>query len=291
MSKKAEIQFYLVFVLIAGAIILAFLVSFGLKFKEVQEEKTTIRVLNNLESSFSELQGSQFQTSTSFRLPVDMRVVCTPTEEVLLINGRSLKSDNLIFSLGNLNEEVLIGFSPDKLPFKITNFFYIIKKTDTYSLVYDNSNEEVVREIGKDFKSYFPDNVEITNDPKNQIKVYFERNDNADLYVIPETEESGKIYFNGGNSLDYYNKAMLYGAIISRENSACLFEKADNIKLEVIISYRNKISHLPANCNYNNLLLNFQKMENLNGKELVDAAKALEKQNEALLNENCPLVF
>src|SRR3989338_3786113 len=256
MSKKAEIQFYLVFVLIAGAIILAFLVSFGLKFKEVQEEKTTIRVLNNLESSFSELQGSQFQTSTSFRLPVDMRVVCTPTEEVLLINGRSLKSDNLIFSL-----------------------------------VYDNSNEEIVREICKDFKSYFPDNVEITNDPKNKIKVYFERNDNADIYVIPETEESGKIYFRGGNSLDYYNRAMLYGAIISRENSACLFEKADKIRLDVISSYRNKISHLPANCNYNNLLLNFQKMENLSGKELVDTAKALEKQNEALLNENCPLVF
>ncbi len=290
MHKKGEIQFYWVFTIVAGAIILAFLVSFGLRFKEVQEEKTTIKVLNNLEETFSSLQGSQFQTSTSFTIPVNIRVQCNENGKNLVINGKDLETDNLIFSLGNLNGNVLIGFEPYRLPFKISNFFYIIRETDTYSFVYGD-NKELVKEVGEDFKDYFPDNVEITDKPGNRIRVYFYRKDDADLYVIPETEETGKIFFKDGRNIDYYNKAMLYGAIISRENSACLFNEAEKKKVEIIESYRNKIKHLPANCNYNNVLLSLQRLENAKGKDVVDISKALERQNQALLDENCPLVF
>ena len=291
MSKKAEIQFYWIFTIIAGAIILAFLISFGLRFKDLQEEKTTIRVLNNLEESFSSLQGAQFQTSTSFNLPVTMNALCDSFGERLVINRKSLETNNLIFSNGDLKDDVLIGFTPHNLPFRISNFFYIIEKEDTYSLVYENSNERMVRGLGKEFKEYFPDNVEITNNPGNQVRVYFNKKEDADIYVIPETEESGKVFFKGGGSVDYYNKAMLYGAIVAREKSGCLFNKSGEEMREVIGALNGKIDHLPVSCNYNDIRLSLQKMEKSGGRDLVDATKVLERQNEVLLDKNCPLVF
>lgn len=280
MHKKAEIQFYWIFVVIAGIAILIFLVNFGLKFKELQEEKTAVKVLNQLDETFSSLQGSQFKTSSSINIPVPLNVQC----DTLIVNGKSKKTDNLIFSPKVLQGNVLIGFNPYKMPFKIANFYYIIRKSDTYSFVYDNSNEKEVREIAKDFKSYFQDNVEITNSPKNKIKVYFKQDKNADIVV-----DSGKIFYKDGKSLDYHNDAMLYGAIISKED--CLFTKVNEEMKKVTKIYQNKIGSLPLNCNYQSILTSLERLENAQGNEVKEISLVLEKQNKALLNENCPVVF
>lgn len=280
MHKKAEIQFYWIFVAVAGITIFIFLVSFGLKFKELQEEKTAVKVLNQLDETFSSLQGSQFKTSSNFQIPVPLTIQC----DTLSIRGKSKKTDNLIFSPKVLQGNVLIGFNPYKMPFKIANFYYIIKEGDTYSFVYDKSNEKEVRDIGKNFKSYFPDNVEITDNPKNKITVYFKQDNNADVYV-----DSGKVFYKDGKSLDYYNEAMLYGAIISKDK--CLFEKADEEKKKVVEVYKNKIGSLPLDCNYQPILTNLQRFENAQGNEIKGLSTVLENQNKALLNGNCPVVF
>lgn len=146
MHKKGEIQFYWIFVAVAGIAILIFLVNFGLKFKELQEEKTAVKVLNQLDETFSSLQGSQFKTSSSLNIPVQLNVQC----DTLSVNGKSKKTDNLIFSPKVLRGNVLIGFNPYKMPFKVANFFYIIKKEDTYSFVYDRGNEREVKEIARE---------------------------------------------------------------------------------------------------------------------------------------------
>ncbi len=277
MHKKAEIQFYWIFVAVAGIAIFIFLVSFGLKFKELQEEKTAVKVLNQLDETFSSLQGSQFKTSSSLNMPIPLNVQC----DTLSVNGKIKKTDNLIFSPKILQGNVLIGFNPYKMPFKIANFFYIIRKEDTYSFVYDRNNEKEVKDIAKNFKSYFPDNVEITDNPKNKIKIYFRDNDNADIIV-----DSGKVFYKDGKNIDYYNEAMLYGAIISKDK--CLFEKTDEEKKKVIEVYKNKIGFLPLDCNYQPILTSLQRFENAQGNEI---SSVLENQNKALLNKNCPVVF
>ena len=60
---------------------------------------------------------------------------------------------------------------------------------------------------------------------------------------------------------------------------------------EVIGALNGKIDHLPVSCNYNDIRLSLQKMEKSGGRDLVDATKVLERQNEVLLDKNCPLVF
>ena len=280
MHKKAEIQFYWIFVAVAGIVIFIFLVSFGLKFKELQEEKTAVKILNQLDETFSSLQGSQFKTSSSLNIPVSLNVQC----DTLMVNGKSKKTDNLIFSPKVLQGNVLIGFNPYKMPFKIANFFYIIKKEDTYSFVYDRSNEKEVKDIAKNFKSYFPDNAEITDTPKNKIKVYFKHDNNADVYV-----DSGRVFYKDGTSLDYYNEAMLYGAVISKDR--CLFTRVEKEKKKVIEVYKSKIGSLPLDCNYQPILTSLQRLEITQGNELKKLSAVLENQNKALLNENCPVVF
>ena len=280
MYKKGEIQFYWIFVVIAGVAIFIFLVNFGLKFKELQEEKTAVKILNQLDETFSSLQGSQFKTSSSLNIPVSLNVQC----DTLSVNGKSKNTDNLIFSPKVLQGSVLIGFNSYKMPFKIANFFYIIRKSDTYSFVYDRNNEKEVKDIAKNFKSYFPDNVEVTDNPRNKIKIYFKQDKNADIYA-----DSGKVFYNDGKSLDYYNEAMLYGAIISKDE--CLFNKVDEEKKKVIEVYKNKVSSLPLDCNYQPILTSLQRLENTKGIEIKEISSVLEKQNKALLNENCPVVF
>ncbi|MBI4159035.1 hypothetical protein HY500_02125 [Candidatus Woesearchaeota archaeon] len=281
MHKKGEVQFYWIFVAVAGIIIFTFLVNFGLKFKELQEEKTAVKVLNQLDETFSSLQGTQFKTSSYLNIPIRLNVQCG----TLSVQGKSKKTENLIFSQKVLQGDVLIGFNSYKMPFKIANFFYIIKEEDTYSFVYDNSNEKEVKEIAKNFKSYFPDNTEITDNPKNKVKVYFKQSNNADVVVSQE-----KVFYKDG-SVDYYNEAMLYGAIVSKDNAKCLFEKTEGEKKKVIEIYKQKIESLPLNCNYQPILTSLQRLENVQSREIKGISANLESQNKALLNEDCPVVF
>ena len=74
--NKGQAYFNWVFIIIIGAVFLAFFTGFAFKYKDMQEKKTEIIILNNLDTALTNLQGSSFTTSTSIELPLDINVNC-----------------------------------------------------------------------------------------------------------------------------------------------------------------------------------------------------------------------
>ena len=63
--KKGEVYFNWIFILVVGAVFLAFFTGFAIKYKDLQEKKTEIIFLNNLDVALTNLQSSSFTTSTN----------------------------------------------------------------------------------------------------------------------------------------------------------------------------------------------------------------------------------
>ena len=73
---KAQIQFNWIFVIIVGALILLFFTGFVIKYKELQEKKQEIILLNNFDEALKSLERSGFKTSTSLNLFKEIKVNC-----------------------------------------------------------------------------------------------------------------------------------------------------------------------------------------------------------------------
>ena len=73
---KSQSQFNWIFIIIAGAIILAFFVNFALKYKSLQEEKISVELLINLDNALFNLQASPFNTFDVVNVPKDLEITC-----------------------------------------------------------------------------------------------------------------------------------------------------------------------------------------------------------------------
>lgn len=130
---QVEVQFNWIFILIVGAIILAFFVTVALKQKQVSETGTTISFLSSFEnalSGISSVQGKQLL----YEVPkMDLRYDCTTGCDCAAYIGTRAKAqalihmdDKIIFSPNSLKGNNLLTWSKEwSYPFKITNFILI----------------------------------------------------------------------------------------------------------------------------------------------------------------------
>lgn len=251
-----------IFVAVAGAIILMFFFGFAVKYKDMQEKKTEIIMLNNLDAALTNLQGSSFTTSTSIDLPLDINVNCDAKGFNIFINQRN-EVEHLLASERKLSKKMHVWYQPYKIPFTAANFYYLIDNSNIK--INSNFYEDIIEGAPEIFKE------RIINDPSG-IKI------------------EGNINEGSVNGVKYIKKEMLYAAIFSG-NYECFYE---NFKKELnrsILIYQSKASMLRrSGCSYNLILskLNMLKdFDNVNHNIVDD----IDRLNKDLVSNNCPSLF
>jgi len=278
---RGEAEFNWIFVLIAGAIILTFFVSFGFKYKNMQEEKLSIELLINLDNALLNLQSSSFNTFDKVEIPKDVTITCNEFK----INDKHYKNKKFIFSPKNLKDKIYIWYKPFNFPFKIDNFYYIISPKDKFYLIYnDEKSREFAESLIEDMPDKFKDNVKAKNTKQSNGKNIF-INLEGDFKIILNNDKIDLAIKN--KNYEDVNQELVYGAIFS-EDFDCNYKKIKSLMENIIETYKKKLITLQSStCNYASIPIYLTKLKDL---KLIDT-KAVDELNNNLASINCPVLY
>jgi len=283
---KAQTQFNWIFVLIAGVIFLAFFITIAMKYRDIQEEKTHIELLNNLDIAITSLQSSPFKTTTKINIPVETQLLCNNNKLYLKIAERQYETQNIIASQEKIKNKIIISSNQLNLPFKIATLYYLLPEAKKYVFVYDEESKEQIEEIKQDLSLL--ENIEykqspIKEDPAKDY-IYLTQSAKSKIQVTPTS-----ILLPNKQPLPYYNNYHLYALIFSSQPE-CLSSLIDSQLKQKTQIYIDKIPFLQSSqgCDYsliNNQLQQFPQNPSKSNQEL------LIELNKQIINKNCPAVF
>ena len=263
-NKKGEgEQFNWIFVIIAGAIILAFFVLFTTKYIRLQQDREDLRSVRDFGGTLSILEslpitdvGASIDSSKpgqglNFGYNIDMKYDCIGETAKRKIGKGSytdyqLKDQILFIKSQQKIKQLDMWLLPWRYPFHITNLIYLSDPDKTYYLIYDTNTKEFVENL--ELSNAFT--IETTNVIKPKEKstyIIFSKNklskekvlnliaDSSTInfvYINPKDEDTGEVSFfqNGewSKNVNYYGKELMYGAIFSDdyENYKCTLDKS-----------------------------------------------------------------
>jgi len=267
--RKGELYFNWIFVAVIGAVFLAFFAGFAIKYKDLQEKKTEMIFLDNLDSALTNLQSSSFTTITSIELPLNININCGNNGYNIFINEKN-NVDYLLASESNLKNKVYVWYQPYNIPFKVTNFYYLIDDKINIAA----NNVQLINSMKEEMPEEF----------KSRINVYQGNN-----LIINGNENQGNILIDGKN-IPYLGKEMLYAAMLSN-NYSCFYNNVKKELNKAVSIYENKAQILSrSRCNYGlvlskiNMLRDFS---NVNYQIITD----IDDLNRNLVSMNCPSLF
>ncbi len=142
-GKKAfELQFHWIFILIAGALILAFFFSVAYKQQAISEKKLQYRLVTDIENI---LTGAIVGKGTAQRLPVPpdgIRFECTEgcACQFFIDTTPGSFGERAIFAPEQLKDRDLFVWSFEwKLPYRATNFLFLTNPNIKYYFVYNSA--------------------------------------------------------------------------------------------------------------------------------------------------------
>lgn len=301
--KKAQInlQFNWIFVIIVGAIIIAFFTGFAIKYKGLQEEKGDIELINSLDNTLTQLQSSYFSTKSILDIKSEFKFKCDSNGVNINVGNKKYSINNMIFSSGDMNGKITVWYVPYKMPFKIANFYYIAPKNMKISLISRGDTQEFAEQLQMEIQKYFPNvdivsNVGMVNEGKvvlisergvSEMDGSWVSNIDESLVVVVPNENlyEGKVVVKGEN-YDYLGFAMLYGAIFA-EDYGCVLEGFDELRGDVIDVYIRKAGLIQkSGCNYGGLLESLREFKENPSYEL---SLQLEKINKNIGGKCMPL--
>ncbi len=269
MKSQSELNW--VFVLVAGAIILAFFTGFAFKYKAMQEEKLAIEFVTGLDNSLTSLKTSPYATYTEIKIPKTVEIDCNKTR----IDKSEFDTNNLIFSPKILKNKMLIYYKPFKTGFKVADFYFITDENKKYNLISDLSTKDYVENL----KNNLPEKLQskFTSSSSNVKNIEIKNLNNNKINIKSDT-------FNSQIDL---NDELVYGVIFS-DDFQCLYQKVKDETKKVSEVYENKLSMLNnPNCNYPS----FQPYLN-NLKEFkLEYISSIETLNQELSGRNCPTLY
>jgi hypothetical protein len=144
MSKRAiEMQFNWIFILIAGAVILAFFFNVVQKQRTLSEEKLSIKLASQMDAIFSGAIESKGTIQPLATPQPGIAFSCSDTCVCKYHVGKSgiEFNDKLIFAPPLIKEQDARAWAVEwKLPFRIANFLMLTNPAIKYYLVYDSAN-------------------------------------------------------------------------------------------------------------------------------------------------------
>jgi hypothetical protein len=139
-TKGIEVQFHWVFILIAGALILTFFVTFAQRQKAVGEERIAIR----LGGIFDTILVNALQSpGTSQSLPAPsggMTFTCSATCACTFTPGdvAFMTLDKPLFAPGRLEQaDIALWTLPWSVPFRVANFIFLTNRLIKYYIVHE----------------------------------------------------------------------------------------------------------------------------------------------------------
>ncbi len=323
LSRKSQLAdvFPYIFVIVAGAMILAFFAFFGFRMINTSESLISIEVINSIDDSLSAF-GVAMNTNTYLPdrpWPRDVRLRVTCSGFGADDFETSLPTAKPIFSPLKLRGRQIQAWTKTwKLPFKITNFFYLSNQLTHYILVGNGLGDLVIPEKGgipRRFSIEIKPNVDnnvIRNfaQGKEFVKVVFFNK----APTVTETEkirviridtqdfEQGVVKFSKGE-LPFFTKEMLFGAIFTDniDTYKCNVKKSNSYFSAMIQLYIEKIQLLSIKfpeCDYNPLRSNLQNMKSILQGDTIDTNSLLATSenlfdlNQDLLgDQRCKHVF
>ncbi len=154
MSKRAiELQFHWIFILIAGAVILAFFFSVVQKQRALSEEKLSITLAGQMDAIFTGAIESKGTTQSLVTPKPGIAFSCSKVCECNYHIGRKATEfrDKLLFAPAMIKDQDAIAWAIEwKLPFRIANFLLLTNPTIKYYIVYergDQLSEQLYRRV------------------------------------------------------------------------------------------------------------------------------------------------
>lgn len=225
MNKKAisPIIFTWIFVLIAGALILTFFISFSFQHIKLSKEKNSAQLALNLDN-----QLEAFGISEDSNKKIDLALESNLNFDCDSITAGNFKNphDKIIFSPSQLQSTQIYAWTEAfNFPYKIANFYYLGNEKTKIILVYDSASYNFVNTL----------QIPELFDVKTISISYFqpEQNKNADIIYFTQSAPSNSIQVNpniheitiNNKKTFYLNSEQLYGLFFTKENYECLLQK------------------------------------------------------------------
>src|SRR3989338_6564442 len=135
-----EVQFNWVFIIIIGAVILAFFVSMSMKQKGASEEKLSITIAEHMKTILTSAEVTERSVN----------LITVPNKDITYECGTGFS----VSSMASFNPKIIFAPSPLKsqsqklitwsldwnVPFRVTNFLYLTSPDILYILVHDFGN-------------------------------------------------------------------------------------------------------------------------------------------------------
>ncbi|MEK6834986.1 MAG: hypothetical protein AABX61_01850 [Nanoarchaeota archaeon] len=284
---RSQAEFNWIFIIVAGAIILTFFISFGLKYKSLQDEKLAIELLINFDNSLTNLQASSFNTFDVINVPKEIELTCNNFN----IESKDYANTKMIFSPKKLNNKIYIYYKEFKFPFKVDSLYYILNQNNRYYLVY-NSNDKKAEEFAQSLINDLPEKIKsnliISNVKKTDGKNIFINSNLGNSSDVKIVLNQDKILISKNKIIyDDVNKELVYGIIFS-EDFDCVYNKLKSSLDKVIQVNQKKLVLLQGeNCNYNNLIQYLTKLKTMHFSDTI----SLETLNLDLESKNCPTLY
>jgi|GEM_PF-1219963 len=165
-KKAVEMQFHWIFIIVAGALILAFFFSFALKQRAVGQERLQYTVLSQVDDI---LAKSQIKGGTAQHIPTPSQGLafsCTQgCDCAFQIDNAQRPFNQPIFSPELLRgQDTFIWSAEWKQPYRVTNFLFLTNPDIKYYFVYDPQNSPsstLHRELTKNIPPPITQNKEI----------------------------------------------------------------------------------------------------------------------------------
>jgi len=298
-KKGIAISFNWIFSMIAGVLILIFLVYFAVQNTDLFGNVTSKVVSEELEILFSGIETIKTKTSLNFDKNVELRFSCNQGKQVLNVNGKSGNSlkGKIVFAPNIVESDVFnIATQPWNVPFRVANFIYLWD--EGYEFSGDAPEIDLIEELrGNGEKIVFAlDNNAGCANSGNLKTIYYTHDEDLDDYL-------GYVCFEGQRSspVRFYGKAMLIGAVLSdtSNNFECV-KSGIQKRLEVVndIYYKKSQKMIASpvdidNCNPQINGLSYTDAEYSTNLNLLDFdnVKRFESINNNLVRGGCVGIY
>lgn len=225
MKKKGiEMQVHWIFILIAGAVILAFFFSVAAKQKSLSEEKLSITLSSNIEAVFAGAVESK-KTAQPLMLPKDgIRFSCSEVCDCNFGIGSASTQfrDKIIFAPSFMEGPDAVVWAEEwKMPFRVSNLLYITNPNIKYYIVYlpGTNSERFFDRVSKILPPGL--NLEILNNPSALSDVSYEGFQETKFVFldVPDSEFSLE-------SIDNDFRKAVVSAVNIHDSSVTFYEKS-----------------------------------------------------------------
>jgi hypothetical protein len=292
MKKGQGVQFNWIFVVVAGAIILALFLYFGLNYKQIQIAKENAEIARGVDKIVEGMVGTEQYNNITFIEVLNLKFFCNR----FTVNNDYTQNFGIktVFAPEEINsKELFVWIKEVKLPFRVDNVVYITDFEEEYYFDSDPLNlvDNVPDRIRNNFK--FGGSFE-----DEDVFVFFNRPTgvvlnklNGKKILVFDINTNIVSFYNEREESYFFDDSMIYGAIFSSNfrNYNCSFSKfLDKYKvIKDIYKYKADYLNRNTNCDYTNIRDLLSRSINFNNLYLTE----LDLANDDLMSRGCEVVF